>query len=512
LANTLASSFSSTNLFYEPGGEPAVDIPVLLTDEDGNVLLKTTSDELGSLSFNDLSPDKAYKIVLENNDANVLANVIYKGKGGEFDVDQPRDGAVLATITKEIIEQFQSMSVLTKLSYSETGEPAADVSVVLVDENGLVLKKGKTNMDGIARFEELDSDKNYRVIIDEDDPSLTANIKFQIDDLRVIWKRQQQTTGRVVFENIYFDFNDYALRREARKTLDELAKYLKENEKVQLEINANTDNIGSEEYNAELAEKRGQAVVAYLENSGVDKSSIIVNAVGSARPIASNETPVGRQLNRRVEFYVVGGKGYETDVMTYIIEPKQNLEQVASTFNMTTEELKRLNNLSGDSDIRAFVPLRVRKTGDNGLIAPISMSAASSSKYKGLAEPGRKGGATASSRTSSMPPLQPGQAYHVVKPLETLFRVAYQYGMTVKEIKALNNIDSEIIQIDQVLVVVDNPTRKLDPGPGRYVVKDGDTLYDIAVKHNTTVQKLIEWNNLDSPVLYQTMVLKVSED
>ncbi|MEQ8518275.1 MAG: LysM peptidoglycan-binding domain-containing protein [Cytophagales bacterium] len=505
-----------TNLFYEPGGEPAVDIPVLLTDANGNTLLKAMSDELGSMSFEDLSPDQSYKLVLENNDDNVYADVIYKGKGGEFNINAEREGAILATITKEIIERFNSMSILSKLSYANSGDPAADVSVVLVDDNGLILKRGKTNMEGIARFQELDSDKDYRILIDEEDPRLTADIKFQIDDVRIKWM-SQETTDRVVFENIYFDFNDFAIRKEAKKTLDDLASYLKSTDKVQVEIYANTDNLGTDEYNQELAKKRGIAVVSYLENNGVDKSSIVVNAVGANKPIASNETPIGRQLNRRVEFYVVGGSGYNSPVMTYIVEPKQSLEQVASEFNMTPDELKKLNNIGSDTDLRAFIPLRVRKTGDNGLIAPISMASASSDKYKGMEEPGRHSAAvvqtSGSSKTTgtskALPDLPSGQSYHIVKPLETLFRIAYSYGMTVKEIKELNNISSEIIQIGDALKVTDNSGKKIAPGPGTYVVKDGDTLYDIAVAHKTTVKKLIEMNNLDSPVLYQTMVLRV---
>ncbi len=499
-----------TNLFYEPGGEPAVDVPVLLTDEDGNVLLRAMSNELGSLSFDDLSPDKAYKLVLENNDENVYANILYKSNGGEFDINAIRDGAVLATITKEIIEHYNSMSILSKISYAESGNPAADVSVVLVDENGVVLKRGKTNMDGIARFESLDSDKSYRILIDEKNPSLTNSVEFLIDDIKIKWM-EQKAEDRVVFENIYFDFNDYALRGEAKKTLDDLAYYLNVNEKVQLEINANTDNIGSEEYNKELAEKRGQAVIAYLESKKVDKSSIVVNAVGAQKPIASNETPIGRQLNRRVEFYVIGGKGYTTKVMTYIIEPKQNLEQVANKFNMTPDELKQLNNLSGETDFRAFVPLRVRKTGDNNLIAPITMAAASDAKYKGIDEPRRKVSKSPTKTKSPQRALAAGEQYHEVQALETLFRIAYSYGMTVSEIKALNNLKSDIIQIGDQLIVQDKRANKIEPGPGTYVVKEGDTLYDIAVKHNTTVKKLLEMNNLESPVLYQTMVLKVPQ-
>jgi outer membrane protein OmpA-like peptidoglycan-associated protein len=517
-----------TNLHYKPEGDPAVDVPVLLTDQDGNVILRATSDELGTLSFDDLSPDKEYKLILETDDDNIYADIIYKGKSGEFDLNAQKNGAVLAVITKAIIDQFNSMTILSKISYSETGEPAMDVPIVLVDENGVIMKRGKTNADGLARFEELNSDRGYRILIDEDDPRLTADVKFLVDDIRVKWQRNGnavsvpgESTGvaqgdsRVTFENVYFDFNDFAIRKEGRKTLNEIAKYLKDNKEVQIEINANADNVGSDNYNNELSEKRGQAVVAYLENSGVDKSSIVVNVLGAKNPIASNETPIGRQLNRRVEFYLVGGQGYSTQVMTYVLEPNKSLNDVADAFGMSTSELKEMNNLGSEADFRVFVPLRVRKTGDNNLIAPVSMAAASSDKYKNMKDPLSQSGISGSRNSgskASLPSLEPGMSYHIVEPLETLFKIAYSYGMTVKEIKSANNLNSEIIQIGQAIIVKDNASKKLDPGPGKYVVKEGDTLYDIAKAHGVSTKQIMEWNNLDSPVLYETMVLKVSKE
>lgn len=512
-----------TNLKYEPGGDPAPDIPVQLTDENGNVILRANSDELGSLKFEDLSPDKTYKLVLENNDENVYADIVYQGSNGEFDLNAQRDGNVLATVTREIIEQFNSMAILSKISYDGSGDPAADVPILLVDENGIVLKKGKTNLDGLARFESLDSDKNYRILIDEDDPRMTADVQFLIDEVTVKWMKQQEEAaaetgktaepGKVVFENIYFDFNQSSIRSEARKTLDEIAAYLKENPEVQVEINANTDNIGSDKANKVLAERRGNSVVSYLENKGVDKSALVVHAIGSASPIASNETPVGRQLNRRVEFYIVGGKGYDSHVMTYILEPKKSIEDVAGDFGMSPEELKNLNDLSSEADLRAFVPLRVRRTGDNGLVAPVSMASSASTKYKGLADPGAsKAPVIKKSKVRGpLPSLQPGQKHHIVEALETVGSISATYGMSIDELKSLNNLSNNILQIGQPLVVVDNSS-KLPTGPGTYVVKEGDTLYDIAKAHGVSVRQIMDWNQMSSPVLYKTMVLKVSAE
>jgi outer membrane protein OmpA-like peptidoglycan-associated protein len=98
-----------------------------------------------------------------------------------------------------------------------------------------------------------------------------------------------------------FDFDDSSIKPEGHELLDEVAIILENNPAITGELRGHTDSIGSEEYNKQLSEKRAKAVEEYLENKGIDPSRLTSVGYGESQPIASNETPEGRQENRRVE-------------------------------------------------------------------------------------------------------------------------------------------------------------------------------------------------------------------
>jgi outer membrane protein OmpA-like peptidoglycan-associated protein len=75
---------------------------------------------------------------------------------------------------------------------------------------------------------------------------------------------------------------------------------------LKLDVEGHTDSVGSDEYNQSLSEKRAEAVRAYLTQQGVPPDSISAAGFGKARPVATNDTAEGRQLNRRVELVVSG--------------------------------------------------------------------------------------------------------------------------------------------------------------------------------------------------------------
>ena len=79
---------------------------------------------------------------------------------------------------------------------------------------------------------------------------------------------------------------------------------MKENKEYNLIINGHTDNVGSDESNKILSEKRAAAVKAYLINKGVEASRLKSFGWGEEKPTADNNTAAGRTLNRRVEFIV----------------------------------------------------------------------------------------------------------------------------------------------------------------------------------------------------------------
>ena len=106
--------------------------------------------------------------------------------------------------------------------------------------------------------------------------------------------------------DVLFDFGKYDLRPEAREKLAKLSGIILAHQGLNLAIEGHTDNVGSEEFNQTLSEKRAQTVRQYLVDQGLDASSVTAAGFGKSSPIADNGSAAGRQKNRRVEIVVSG--------------------------------------------------------------------------------------------------------------------------------------------------------------------------------------------------------------
>jgi OOP family OmpA-OmpF porin len=93
----------------------------------------------------------------------------------------------------------------------------------------------------------------------------------------------------------------------ANKVMEALAKALERCGGVRMEIGGHTDAQGSEEGNRALSQTRAEAVLLALQGRQVDVSALTAVGYGESRPIADNETELGREANRRIEFTLVGG-------------------------------------------------------------------------------------------------------------------------------------------------------------------------------------------------------------
>lgn len=104
----------------------------------------------------------------------------------------------------------------------------------------------------------------------------------------------------VQLKNLFFDPNEYVLKKASYLELNRLAKLIKKyNLKIQIE--GHTDNNGKDEANLLLSQNRANAVKEYLVEQGFDAASITAKGYGEKKPVADNKTALGRQLNRRVE-------------------------------------------------------------------------------------------------------------------------------------------------------------------------------------------------------------------
>ena len=90
--------------------------------------------------------------------------------------------------------------------------------------------------------------------------------------------------------------------------MDQLAGFMKRNPEQHASIEGYTDSVGSTVSNQALSDRRAQSVMAALVQLGVSGSQLSTQAFGEDRPVAGNDTPAGRQMNRRVEIVLARGR------------------------------------------------------------------------------------------------------------------------------------------------------------------------------------------------------------
>lgn len=125
--------------------------------------------------------------------------------------------------------------------------------------------------------------------------------------LNQVLQTRETAAGLVAnMPDVLFDFNKSTLKPDAKVRLAKVAGIILAYPDLQLKINGYTDNIGSDQYNEQLSNERAAAVRDFLISQGVSANNVMAQGFGKSDPIASNDTPSGRQQNRRVEMVMSG--------------------------------------------------------------------------------------------------------------------------------------------------------------------------------------------------------------
>jgi len=107
------------------------------------------------------------------------------------------------------------------------------------------------------------------------------------------------------FDTIYFDFDSYVLRQDARDSLDKNYDWMKNNMSATVRLEGHCDERGSDEYNIALGEKRAKAAHKYLKTRGVSEDRLSVISYGKEKPAEPGHNEEAWAKNRRVEFIIV---------------------------------------------------------------------------------------------------------------------------------------------------------------------------------------------------------------
>ncbi|MFY9399018.1 MAG: OmpA family protein [Desulfomonilia bacterium] len=132
-----------------------------------------------------------------------------------------------------------------------------------------------------------------------------AKLRQQLQNTGVSVTRQGDRIYLNMPGNITFKVDSADINANFYDVLNSVVLVLKEYNKTLINITGHTDSTGSDSYNLTLSQKRAASVGQYLASHGIDPMRIATQGMGESAPIASNDTPEGRQLNRRVELELV---------------------------------------------------------------------------------------------------------------------------------------------------------------------------------------------------------------
>jgi len=106
-------------------------------------------------------------------------------------------------------------------------------------------------------------------------------------------------------DHVFFETGKSSLKKESFAELDELFELMNVKPNLEIEIAGHTDDVGNEQSNLSLSQKRSETVKLYLVNKGIPDHRIIAKGYGESQPIAGNNTEEGRQMNRRTQVKVL---------------------------------------------------------------------------------------------------------------------------------------------------------------------------------------------------------------
>ena len=208
--------------------------------------------------------------------------------------------------------------------------------------------------------------------------------------------------------------------------------------------------------------KEGESQEIYTVKKGdslwkiANKYNTTVEKLKSANNLKTNTLSVGQKL-------VIPSISVSPEVSdTYIVQKGDSLWSIANKFNMTVSELKNLNNLTNNL-LSIGQVLKIKDSSNNG------------------------------------------KTTYTVQKGDSLWVIANKYGITTEELKSYNNLTSNLLSIGQVLKIPQGKTST----ENIYTVKKGDSLWTIANRYNTTVEKIKVLNNLTSNLLSIGQQLKI---
>ena len=171
---------------------------------------------------------------------------------------------------------------------------------------GNFLKNSKTDKKLVSNKNRYNMSYYYIDLIhlERVDLDTTVTVKLEKEKKIKPEPKEIRLNKEYTFENVVFDFNSYALSKKGEIEINYVFNFLRKNSNTIILISGHTDNIGNDEFNQKLSQRRAKSVADYFLTLGLEKNRISFVGFGNKKPITTNETEFGRNKNRRVEFKI----------------------------------------------------------------------------------------------------------------------------------------------------------------------------------------------------------------
>ena len=143
-----------------------------------------------------------------------------------------------------------------------------------------------------------------KIDYDKIENMIKENLPREIPTVGIAAPELPKKTNWVLI-GVNFGFGSSKLKKESYPVLLYTWQILKNNPDMKVEIQGYTDNIGSEKVNLNLSEKRAETVKRFLISKGIEANRLSTKGFGEMNPVADNNSPEGRELNRRIEFKIL---------------------------------------------------------------------------------------------------------------------------------------------------------------------------------------------------------------
>ncbi len=209
-----------------------------------------------------------------------------------------RDKVLLEARTAQADAATQKAAAAQKAAQMKAEELAA--ANTEITNSKLRLDKQAAEADAAAKLQATASDNDARQAATAL-AAANARVAQMETELSTLNAKKTERGMVITLGDVLFDTNKADLRSRGSDSVKKLADFFKKYPERTATIEGYTDSTGSSDYNQGLSERRANAVRSALMSLGVNGDRISTRGLGEADPVASNDTPAGRQLNRRIE-------------------------------------------------------------------------------------------------------------------------------------------------------------------------------------------------------------------